>query len=142
MARKDFYHEHVRKALIADGWTITHDPLYTPFDGTTLKIDLGAERLLGTKDDKTITVETIAVDVKDFLDPDEKMNELNRLIGQHVNYLSSLAVYHSNRKLYIAVTQEAYQRVFCMPLMALNVVKLGMRFIIFDPHACEIISWK
>jgi len=27
VAAKDFYHEHVRKALIKDGWTITDDPL-------------------------------------------------------------------------------------------------------------------
>ncbi len=28
MPVKDFHHEIVKKALFADGWTITHDPYY------------------------------------------------------------------------------------------------------------------
>jgi len=39
VAAKDFYHEHVRKALIKDGWTITDDPLSMKWLGTTLQID-------------------------------------------------------------------------------------------------------
>lgn len=27
MPARDHLHEHVRKALVSDGWTITHDPL-------------------------------------------------------------------------------------------------------------------
>ena len=27
MPARDHLHEHVRKALLSDGWTITHDPL-------------------------------------------------------------------------------------------------------------------
>ena len=26
MAKRDLYHNHVKHALIKDGWTITHDP--------------------------------------------------------------------------------------------------------------------
>jgi len=138
MGRADFYREHVRKALEKDGWRITHDPLGTPFDGTEIEIDFGAERILiATKE-----LETIAVEVKNFLHPKEKMNELNRLIGQYTNYLESFAVHDPNRKTYVAVTEEAYLRVFCMPMMAANVKRLNMHFIIFNPYTCKIISWK
>ena len=27
MAAKDFFHSHVKNALIKDGWTVTDDPL-------------------------------------------------------------------------------------------------------------------
>jgi hypothetical protein len=138
MGRNDFYKEHVRQALEKDGWRITHDPMKTPFDDTDILIDFGAERtLLATKER-----ETIAVEVKNFLHPNEKMNELNRLIGQYANYLKSFKVNDPNRKAYIAVTEEAYLRVFCMPMMAANVIEYNMRFIIFNPYTCKIISWK
>lgn len=32
MPRKDTFHDVVKKALIADGWRITHDPLHIPLD--------------------------------------------------------------------------------------------------------------
>lgn len=49
MAAKDLYHEHVRTALIKDGWTITDDPLSMKWLGTALQIDLGAERLIAAE---------------------------------------------------------------------------------------------
>ncbi len=38
MARKDFYHECVRRALVKEGWTITHEPLLLPFADTRLEV--------------------------------------------------------------------------------------------------------
>ncbi|MGA1262474.1 MAG: element excision factor XisH family protein, partial [Prochlorothrix sp.] len=38
MAAKDRFHEQVRTALIQEGWTITHDPLYLEFDSTRVQI--------------------------------------------------------------------------------------------------------
>jgi hypothetical protein len=36
----------VKRALIKDGWTITHDPLHVDFGEVEFFIDLGAENLL------------------------------------------------------------------------------------------------
>ena len=36
MAAKDFFHSHVKNALIKDGWTVTDDPLPIKWLGTTL----------------------------------------------------------------------------------------------------------
>ncbi len=33
MPRRDMFPDIVKKALIADGWRITHDPLHIPFGG-------------------------------------------------------------------------------------------------------------
>ena len=40
MAAKDKYHEHVKEALIKDGWTITHDPYVIKFDGEKDKYEI------------------------------------------------------------------------------------------------------
>jgi hypothetical protein len=41
MPAKDFYHEHVKNALINDGWKITHDPLRLESELTDLYSALG-----------------------------------------------------------------------------------------------------
>ena len=46
MPARDFYHDVVKSALIADGWTITDDPLKLHVGKKDLFVDLGAERLL------------------------------------------------------------------------------------------------
>jgi len=46
MAAKDIYHDVCVRALVKDGWTITHDPLAVAVEGTNLLVDLGAERIV------------------------------------------------------------------------------------------------
>jgi hypothetical protein len=49
MPRKDIYHEIVKRALVADGWVITHDPYPLQFGEESLYADLGAEAPLGAE---------------------------------------------------------------------------------------------
>ena len=65
MAKKDKYHEQVKEALIKEGWEITHDPYKVKLGSPTLKIDLGAEKLIAAKKGK----EKIAVEIKSFISP-------------------------------------------------------------------------
>lgn len=44
MPARDTYHNAVKSALIADGWTITHDPYRVAYGGKDAYVDLGAER--------------------------------------------------------------------------------------------------
>ncbi len=46
MARRDIYHDTVKRALQKDGWTITHDPFPLQIGNKRLSADLGAERLI------------------------------------------------------------------------------------------------
>lgn len=62
MSRKDTYHDIVKAALEADGWTITDDPLLIPAGRRKVKIDLGAEKLIGAEKQG----EKIAVEVKSY----------------------------------------------------------------------------
>jgi len=63
MPARDIYHETVKKALIKDGWTITHDPLILRWGATDVYIDLGAEQLLAAEKEGR----KIAVEIKSFL---------------------------------------------------------------------------
>lgn len=58
MPARDIYHAAVVKALIADGWTITNDPLYLAYGGRELYVDIGAERvtIAAERDDQKIAV--------------------------------------------------------------------------------------
>jgi|GEM_PF-1516655 len=46
MPAKDLDRDLVRNALIEEGWTITHDPLFLPYGKKDMYVDLGAERLM------------------------------------------------------------------------------------------------
>ena len=46
MPARDFYYDVVKAALIADGSTITHDPLLLHVGKKNLFVNVGAERLL------------------------------------------------------------------------------------------------
>ena len=43
MPARDLYHDTVKSALIADGWTITHDPLLLQWGGKDVYLDLFQE---------------------------------------------------------------------------------------------------
>jgi len=64
MSARDRFHQAVRQALIQEGWNITDDPLLVRYGPTNLKVDLGAERIIGLQRDN----EQIAVEIKSFLD--------------------------------------------------------------------------
>jgi len=49
MAAKDIYHDLVKELLIAEGWTITHDPLLLAFGIRKVYVDIGAERLIAAE---------------------------------------------------------------------------------------------
>jgi hypothetical protein len=51
MAARDVFHEAVKQALIADGWTITDDPLIVRLGSIDMFIDLGGEKLIGAEKD-------------------------------------------------------------------------------------------
>ncbi len=49
MSAKDLFHEAVKNGLQKEEWLITDDPLEIVFEEVTLKIDLGAERLIAAE---------------------------------------------------------------------------------------------
>jgi hypothetical protein len=57
MPQRDCYHEVVKALLIADGWTITHDPYYVTLGERRGYIDLGAEQPIAAQQGERIVAE-------------------------------------------------------------------------------------
>jgi hypothetical protein len=98
MPARDIYHESVKKALIKNGWTITHDPLTLKWGVKDMYVDLGAEQFLAAEKG----VHKIAVEVKSFVSPSE-VQDLQNALGQYVLYHDILARTEPNRVLYLAI---------------------------------------
>ncbi len=81
MLVRDIYHDAVKRALIKDGWTITHDPLKLKLGRKDMYVDLGAERLLAAEK----RGQQIAVEVKSFVGTSQ-LHDLEEALGQFVLY--------------------------------------------------------
>src|SRR5262249_5220876 len=81
MPARDRLHEHVRKALLSDGWTITHDPLRLRWRKKDVYADLGAERFVGAEKGSV----RIAVEIKSFTGP-SPIDALEKALGQFTLY--------------------------------------------------------
>lgn len=136
MPRKDFYHDVVKRAVVKDGWTITHDPIYLPFLDTFLQVDIGAERF----EIKRGTVK-IAVEVKNFREPGAYANELHKAVGQVQMYMEILSKIEPDRDTYLAVTEEAFASVFSKSLLQGFIKRLGIKLVVFNPTSETIIKW-
>ena len=111
MPARDQLHDHVRHALVKDGWTITHDPLHLRWGTKDRYVDLGAERFLGAeKGDRKI-----AVEIKSFVNP-SLMDALERALGQFILYDYVLERIEPARTLYLAVSARVYHEIFEEPV--------------------------
>jgi hypothetical protein len=136
MPARDQLHEHVRRTLVKDGWTITHDPLHLRWGTRDMYVDLGAQRFLGAEKGDL----KIAVEVKSFLGP-SVMESLEKALGQFVLYDDVLERVEPGRILYLAVSAEVYQEVFEEPVGQLLLQKGRVRLLIFRPEMEVIEQW-
>ncbi len=137
MPARDIYHQTVKKALIKDGWTITHDPLRIRLArGRNLFVDMGAERLLAAERE----AEKIAVEVKSFTRPSE-MKDLEEAVGQFVLYSRLLKRYYPDYTLYLAVSDNIRKTVFEEEAGQTLIEDGIIRLFSFDPTLEVIIQW-
>jgi len=136
MPARDVYHNAVVNALIKDGWKITHDPLVLKYGKREMFADLGAERPIAAEKDE----QKIAVEIKSFLGPSD-IYDLEIAIGQFTLYRSILLEQEPARKVFIAITNEVYSRVFADPLGQLIVSKQQLNLIVFDDERERILQW-
>lgn len=138
MPARDLYHEICVRALIKDGWTITHDPLTIPFGKTELLIDIGAERLLAAERNG----ERIAVEVKSFINL-SPIQDLKEALGQYVLYSSAIADFarEADRTLFLAIREETYNDVFTEPSVQKLIERGGFCMLIFNAVTEEIVRW-
>ncbi len=136
MSAKDFFHDHVREALDADGWTITDDPFVVRVGKKNLPIDLAAERLIAAERD----AEKIAVEIKSFRSP-SKINEFHTALGQYLNYRLNLSDAEP-RELYLALPNFVNEELMEQALFQRAVDHFDLKLIIFDPTEKRIEQWR
>ncbi len=137
MPAKNLYHDAVVEALIADGWTITDDPLTVLYGGRRLYVDLGVERVsIGAARGE----EKIALEVQSFLSP-SGVSDLHQAVGQYVVYRTLLEELQTGRPLFLAVTDDVYERLFAESVGQLVVRRNSIRLMVFDPLLRKVIQW-
>lgn len=137
MPAKDIHHDVVRRALEADGWKITNDPLRVLWQNKVLFVDLGAEPIIAAEKEQ----EQIAVEIKTFSNPDA-VNSIHSAVGQYIFYRSILKRLQPNRILYLAIPIKAFESLFDKERVAeLLLQDESIRVIVFDPETEEILQW-
>lgn len=137
MSRRDFYHEHVRNALIKAGWTITDDQLPLRFFTSRLYIDLAASKV---EEDGSLSL--ITVEVKNFRVRVDYVNEFQKAVGQYIMYRHLLRSLDFSHTLYLAIPENDSRSFFrdasVQSLLAAHDIKL----LIFDPTTQTIVRWN
>ena len=137
MAR-DFFHEIVKKALIKDGWTITHDPftLHSRKEGG-LSTDIGAEKVILAENDLT----KIAVEVKSFIHM-SILHEFLKASGQYMSYSKIIRKNEPIRLLYVAMPTFVYYRLIKYDWVVEVMTDLNMKIILYNSEKEIIEEWK
>ena len=137
MSAKDKYHESVVEALIKEGWTITHDPLYLKVGSVEFFIDIGAERLIAAEKGN----EQIAVEIKSFLGP-SFITAFYGAIGQFISYQEALLTSASTRTLFLAVPVDAYESdIKDEPIIRSILEKQRIKLIVYNAKLNTIEQW-
>lgn len=137
MPAKNLYHDNVIRALIADGWTITHDPLTLSFGGKDLFVDLGAERAAVAAEKEG---RRIAVEVQSFLSP-SPVSDLQQAVGQYEMYRALLWESEPERLPYLAVPRRVHEGLLSERFGQMIVARLRLRVLVFDEHTERILQW-
>jgi hypothetical protein len=137
MPAKNIYHGAVVRALIEDGWTITHDPLTLSYGGKDPFVDLGAERMtVGAEK----TGQKIAVEIQSFLSP-SPVRDLQEAIGQYAVYQAVLAETEPDRRLFLATPLRIYESLLSEKFGQLIVSRLRLRMLVFDETQQKVVQW-
>jgi XisH protein len=136
MPARHSHHDVVKATLIADGWTITHDPLMLHVGKKDHFVDLGAERLLAAdKEGRKITVE-----IRSFPGASE-VEELQEALGRSILYQGVLGENEPDRRVYLAIPHKVFEDLFTEPIGQLLLRRERLRLIVFDPQKGGIVHW-
>jgi hypothetical protein len=137
---KDIYHEVVKRALIKDGWKITHDPyiLENKTDEESIKyqVDLGAEKLISAERGD----EKIAIEIKSFLQP-SFVHEFHAVLGKYLIYNQGLQELDENRVLFLAIPDYAETKIANYPFIQRVLKGHSVKIFVYDIDNEIITSW-
>jgi CBS domain-containing protein len=136
MPARDLYHDVVVRALVADGWRITDDPLRLSYGARDVYVDLAAELPLAAEKDG----HRIAVEVKSFVGA-SNIRDLEQAVGQFVLYREILARLDPARRLVMALPLAIHETLFMEPIGQLMVDTQHLALLVFDPTKEVIVRW-
>lgn len=136
MSARDLFHNAVRIALAKQEWQITHDPLELAIDEVSVKIDLGAERLIGAQRGN----EKIAVEIKSFSSP-SAVSDFHTALGQCLDYQIMLEENEPERILFLAIPIDTYETFFQTRFVRLVLERYPLKRFTYDPIYQEILQW-
>jgi 5-methylcytosine-specific restriction endonuclease McrBC regulatory subunit McrC len=113
-----------------------YDPYRIDLGFVDFYIDLGAERLIAATKDN----EKIAVEIKTFLAA-SIVSEFHVAIGQFINYRIALQEEEADRRLYLAIPSEVYQRFFRYPFIQTVIHRNQIPLIVYDINQEVIDQW-
>jgi hypothetical protein len=142
---KDVHHDTVRRALEADGWNITEDPLPLKPDGQTVYADLGAEAPIEAERNALIEAERdgrkIAVEVKSFLAASPPATETYEAMGRYAFYSKLMKSQRAGTPLYLAVPAGVYRTDWSTLDGQRMTQRLQIRLIVYEPTTERITEW-
>jgi XisH protein len=133
---KDLFHNVVKTALLKDGWHITNDPLFLKVGGVDFFIDLGAEKLLAAERDGN----KIAVEIKSFINT-SSVADFHLAIGQFINYRIALKLKDPDRKLFLAIPENAYDTFFQKEFPQIVIKEYQLELLIYNIEDEVIRQW-
>jgi hypothetical protein len=134
---KDLFHDCVKRALIKDGRTVTHDPLRLDWEDRKLYVDLDAEKLLAAEKGN----QQIAVEIKSFVSASE-VRDVEGALGQYFLYLLVLRETMPQRKLYLAVPSEVSTDFFHdHDLGGLATRGYNLPLVVVENDTEEVVQW-
>lgn len=137
MPERDLFHDVVKEALIKEGWTITHDPLFISFGGVPMYADLGAERVIAAEK----SGRKIAVEVKSFT-AQSLLSDFHMALGQFLDYRVALEEQQPERLLYMAVPLDTYKAFFTLPFTQAVIQRYQLKLIVYDVEREVIVKWQ
>ena len=138
MSAKDFYHDLLVRALLKDGWNITDDPLILTVGDTDLRVDLGAQQVLGAERDNV----RLAIEIKSFLSK-SAVQDLKEAAGQYMLYEEAIKRSPDNvdRFLYLAIRRSVYASLFVGGIGRILLESSRLQLVIFDDETEEVTQW-
>jgi hypothetical protein len=129
---KDNHHDCVKRALVKDGWIITHEPRTILLPERFLYIDLRAERDSGEV--------VVLIEIKGF-ERRSQIEALAEALGKYNLYRSALQLSAIHEPLYLAIPQGAYDGIVSETLGRKIIEDYAVKLLIFDPDVEEIVRW-
>lgn len=135
---KDLIHEAVKRALINDGWDVTHDPFKIELidDDRALEADLGAEKMLAANKGK----DKIVVEIKTF-GGSSILYKFHEALGQFIDYRDAIEEAGLDRVLYIAVSINTYAEMMEINFIKRRISKYLLKFVIIDIEDQKVERW-